>query len=146
MEKAEISLRELKYGQSNLKEEAFRCIQTLHSLLDSPPGDLPDDLREEITNGLIKIFSNIRYKNIYLVWPLMLTFFSQHYTLNTMHNFVLFTSEEGKLFLNLVKCINTYLIRDGPNMGVQSLKIHDAVHKFLFRIWLETHDCGLKVV
>ena len=46
----------------------------------------------------------------------------------------------------LVECINAYLIRDGPNMGGQSLEIHDAVHQFLFRVWVTTHDRGLKVV
>lgn len=44
----------------------------------------------------------------------------------------------------LVECINTYLIRDGPNMGSRSLEIHDAVHQFLFRVWVTTHDRGLK--
>ncbi|GJU06128.1 hypothetical protein Tco_1122558 [Tanacetum coccineum] len=56
------------------------CVQ---SLLDSPPGDFPDDLREGVTKSFIAIFSNLR---------------------------------------------------DGPNMGGQSLEIHDAVHQFLFRI------------
>jgi len=60
MEKVEISLSERSYGQSNPKEEVFRCILTLHSLLDSPPGDFSDDLREGITKGFIQIFSNLR--------------------------------------------------------------------------------------
>ncbi|KAK1427643.1 hypothetical protein QVD17_16334 [Tagetes erecta] len=112
MEKVEISLSERSYGQSNPKEEVFRCILTLHSLLDSPPGDFSDDLREGITKGFIQIFSNLR--------------------------------DEGKVLRKLVECINTYLIRDGPNLGSQSLEIHDAVHQFLFRVWVTTHDRGLK--
>ncbi|KAI3512910.1 hypothetical protein L1887_20232 [Cichorium endivia] len=112
MGKVEISLSERITGQSNIKEEVFRCILTLHSLLDSPPGDFPDDLREGITKGFIEIFSNLR--------------------------------DEGKILRKLVECINTYLIRDGPNMGSRSLEIHDAVHQFLFRVWVTTHDRGLK--
>ncbi|KAK9073522.1 hypothetical protein SSX86_007846 [Deinandra increscens subsp. villosa] len=112
MEKVEISLSERSYGQSNPKEEVFRCILTLHSLLDSPPGDFSDDLREGITKGFIDIFSNLR--------------------------------DEGKVLRKLLECINTYLIRDGPNMGSQSLEIHNAVHQFLFRVWATTHDRGLK--
>ena len=46
----------------------------------------------------------------------------------------------------LVECINAYLIRDGPNMGGQSLEINDAVHQFLFYVLVTTHDRGLKVV
>lgn len=60
MEKVELSLSECTYGQTNLKDEVFRCILTLHSLLDSPPGDFSDDLREGITKGFIEIFSNLR--------------------------------------------------------------------------------------
>ncbi|KAI3807033.1 hypothetical protein L1987_22953 [Smallanthus sonchifolius] len=112
MGKVEISLSEHSYGQSNPKEEVFRCILTLHSLLDSPPGDFSEDLREGITKGFIEIFSILR--------------------------------DEGKVLRKLVECINTYLIRDGPNMGSQSLEMHDAVHQFLFRVWVTTHDRGLK--
>ncbi|KAL8261037.1 hypothetical protein R6Q59_025086 [Mikania micrantha] len=112
MGKVEISLSEHNYGQSNPKEEVFRCILTLHSLLDSPPGDFSDDLREGIKKGFIDIFSKLR--------------------------------DEGKVMRKLVECINTYLIRDGPNMGSQSLEIHDAVHQSLFRVWVTTHDRGLK--
>ncbi|KAI3684521.1 hypothetical protein L6452_33745 [Arctium lappa] len=112
MGKVETNLSERNAGQSNPKEEVFRCILTLHSLLDSPPGDFPDDLREGITQGFVDIFSNLR--------------------------------DEGKILRKLVECINTYLIRDGPNMGCRSLEIHDAVHQFLFRVWVTTHDRGLK--
>ncbi|XP_071734165.1 serine/threonine-protein kinase ATM [Rutidosis leptorrhynchoides] len=110
--KVETSINERIGGQSNPKEEVFRCILTLHSLLDSPPGDFPDDLREGITKGFVDIFSYLR--------------------------------DEGKVLRKLVECINTYLIRDGPNMGSRSLEIHDAVHQFLFRVWATTHDRGLK--
>ncbi|GJU96059.1 serine/threonine-protein kinase ATM isoform X1 [Tanacetum coccineum] len=112
MEKIETSLSEPNSRQSNPKEEVFRCILTLQSLLDSPPGDFPDDLREGVTKCFIAIFSTLR--------------------------------DEGKVLRKLVECINAYLIRDGPNMGGQSLEIHDAVHQFLFRVWGTTHDRGLK--
>lgn len=46
--------------QHSQKEEAFRYILALQSLLENPPGDFPDDLREEIVNGLIHIFSSVR--------------------------------------------------------------------------------------
>ncbi|KVH98208.1 Armadillo-type fold [Cynara cardunculus var. scolymus] len=112
MGKVETSLSERNFGQSNPKEEVFRCILTLHSLLDSPPGDFSNDLQEGITQGFVEIFSNLR--------------------------------DEGKILRKLVECINTYLIRDGPNMGSRSLEIHDAVHQFLFRVWVTTHDRRLK--
>ncbi|GJY79775.1 mitochondrial import inner membrane translocase subunit TIM22 [Tanacetum coccineum] len=89
-------------GCSKLLVGVFRCILTLQSLLDSPPGDFPDDLREGVTKSFIAIFSNLR--------------------------------DEGKVLRKLVECINAYLIRDGPNIGGQSLEIHDAVYQFLFRI------------
>ncbi|KAI7725639.1 hypothetical protein M8C21_013856, partial [Ambrosia artemisiifolia] len=112
MGKVQSSLSEHSYGQANPKEEVFRCILTLHSLLDSPPGDFSDDLREGITKGFIEIFSILR--------------------------------DEGKVLRKLVECINIFLIRDGPNMGSQSLEIHDAVHQILFDVWVTTHDRGLK--
>lgn len=58
--KVETSLNERLAGQANPKEEVFRCIVTLHSLLDSPPGDFPDDIRDGITKGFVDIFSNLR--------------------------------------------------------------------------------------
>ncbi|XP_055826815.1 serine/threonine-protein kinase ATM isoform X2 [Solanum dulcamara] len=60
MEKVEISLQEKSDGQINPREEVFRCITTLHSLLENPPGDFPDTLREDIVRGFIGIFSNVR--------------------------------------------------------------------------------------
>ncbi|KAI9087642.1 hypothetical protein K1719_030512 [Acacia pycnantha] len=42
------------------KEEVFRYILTLHSLLENPPGDYPNNLREDIIKGFVKICSYIR--------------------------------------------------------------------------------------
>ena len=53
--------------------------------------------------------------------------------------------DEGKLPRKLIECINTYLLNDGPNLGSQSLEIHDALKQFVFRCWITTHDRGLKV-
>ncbi|XP_058091812.1 serine/threonine-protein kinase ATM isoform X2 [Magnolia sinica] len=98
--------------QSNTKEEVFRCILTLHSLLENPPGDFPDNLREDLIKGFVGIFSHVR--------------------------------EEGKISRKLIECINMFLIKDGPNLGSQSMEIHSAMQGFMFRCWLTTHDRGLK--
>ncbi|KAL6011507.1 hypothetical protein ACLOJK_001955 [Asimina triloba] len=45
---------------SNTKEEVFRYILTLHSLLENPPGDFPDNLREDLIKGFIGFFSHLR--------------------------------------------------------------------------------------
>lgn len=47
-------------NQYNPKEEVFRCILTLQSLLENPPGDFTNDLREAIVKGFVAIFSFIR--------------------------------------------------------------------------------------
>lgn len=60
MEKVETSLQEKSDGQINPREEVFRCITTLHSLLENPPGDFPDTLQEDIVKGFIGIFSYVR--------------------------------------------------------------------------------------
>lgn len=99
-------------GLSNPKEEVFRCILTLHSLLENPPGDFPNDLREDIVGGFIRIFAHVR--------------------------------DEGKISRKLIECINTYLSKDGPNMGSEALEIHDAIQHFVFRFWITTHDRSLK--
>ncbi|XP_059644264.1 serine/threonine-protein kinase ATM [Cornus florida] len=112
MEKVETSLSGSSGSQSNPKEEIFRCILTLHSLLENPPGDFPDNLREDIVKGFVGIFSYVR--------------------------------DEGKISRKLIECINTYLLRDGPNLDSHSLEIHDAVQQFVFRCWITTHDRGLK--
>ncbi|KAL2492688.1 ataxia-telangiectasia mutated [Abeliophyllum distichum] len=112
MEKVETSLSTENIGQLNPKEEVFRFTLTLHSLLENPPGDIPNDLREDIVKGFIGIFSNVR--------------------------------DEGKISRKLIECINTYLIKDGPNLGCKSLEIHEAVQQFVFRCWITTHDRSLK--
>ena len=60
MEKVETSLGEKIDGQYNPKEEVFRCILTLQSLLENPPGDFPNTFREDIIKGFVGIFSYIR--------------------------------------------------------------------------------------
>ncbi|GMY24943.1 serine/threonine-protein kinase ATM isoform X1 [Fagus crenata] len=112
MEKVETSLGGKNDGQYNPKEEVFRCILTLHSLLENPPGDFPDNFREDIIKGFVGIFSYIR--------------------------------DEGKISRKLIECVNTFLLKDGPNLGCQSLEIHNAVQQFVFRCWLTTHDRALK--
>lgn len=47
-------------NQYTPKEEVFRCILTLQSLLENPPGDFTSDLREVIVKGFVAIFSFIR--------------------------------------------------------------------------------------
>ncbi|CAK7328910.1 unnamed protein product [Dovyalis caffra] len=103
IEKVVASLDANSSSQCNPKEEVFRCILTLHSLLENPPGDFPVDVQEDIVKG-----------------------------------------EEGKVSRKLIECINTYLLKDGPNLGSQPLEIHNAVQQFVFRCWLATHDRGLK--
>lgn len=112
IEKVVTSLDGNDSSQGNPKEEVFRCILTLHSLFENPPGDFPVDVREDIVKGLVQIFSFVR--------------------------------EEGKISRKLIECINTYLLKDGPNLGSQSLEIHNAVKQFVFRCWLTTHDRSLK--
>ncbi|KAF5476799.1 hypothetical protein F2P56_003496 [Juglans regia] len=101
-----------KDNEYNPKEEVFRCVLTLHSLLENPPGDFPDNFREDIVKGFVGIFSFIR--------------------------------DEGKISRKLIECINTFLLKDGPNLGCQSLEIHNAVQQFVIRCWLTTHDRMLK--
>ncbi|KAF8094951.1 hypothetical protein N665_0348s0034 [Sinapis alba] len=114
IERAEAGFCEKSSGQHSQKEEAFRCILTLQSLLENPPGDFSDDIREDIVNGLIHIFSSIR--------------------------------DEGKLSRKLIECVNSFLLKDGPNIGSLSLEIHNAVQQFVFRCWLTTHDKNLKEI
>lgn len=64
MGKVETSFSEKSNSQYNPKEEVFRCVLTLHSLLENPPGDFPDNLREDVVKGFIGIFSFLRY-NVY---------------------------------------------------------------------------------
>ncbi|XP_073046904.1 serine/threonine-protein kinase ATM-like isoform X1 [Primulina eburnea] len=54
--------------------------------------------------------------------------------------------DEGKISRKLVECINTYLLKDEPNLGGKSLEIHQALNHFVFRYWFATHDRSLKCV
>ncbi|KAH6798041.1 Serine/Threonine-kinase ATM-like protein [Perilla frutescens var. hirtella] len=112
MEKVETSLGAENIGQLNPKEEVFRFTLTLQSLLENPPGDIPDELREDMIKGFVGIFSHVR--------------------------------DEGKISRKLIECLNTYLLKDGPNLGCKSLDIHESVQQFVFRCWFATHDRSLK--
>ncbi|XP_042498310.1 serine/threonine-protein kinase ATM isoform X2 [Macadamia integrifolia] len=107
MNKVETSMS----GKNNIPNPKG-CILTLHSLLENPPVDFTDNLREDIVKGFVQIFSHVR--------------------------------DEGKISRKLIECINTYLSKDGPNLGCQSMEIHSAAQEFLLRSWLTTHDRGLK--
>ncbi|EHA8590952.1 putative Serine/threonine-protein kinase ATM [Cocos nucifera] len=111
--KVELSIDMKSNSHSSSKEEAFRYILSLHALLENPPGDFPDNIREDLVKGFIRIFSQIR--------------------------------DEGKFSRKLMECVNTYFLKDGPNLGYQAMEIHSAVQQFMFRHWLTTHDRGLKV-
>ncbi|XP_027942226.1 serine/threonine-protein kinase ATM [Vigna unguiculata] len=111
IEKVETSLSGKNISNSS-KEEVFRYILTLHSLLKCPPGDYPDNVRENIVKGFVRICSFIR--------------------------------DESKMARKLVECINTYLLNDGPNLGLELLEIHNALQQFVFHSWLATHDRVLK--
>lgn len=54
--------------------------------------------------------------------------------------------DEGKISRKLMDCVNTYLLKDGPNLGCRAKDIHAALQGFLFSFWLTTHDRGLKVL
>ncbi|EYU41245.1 hypothetical protein MIMGU_mgv1a023070mg, partial [Erythranthe guttata] len=60
MEKIETSLSTENIGQLNPKEVVFRFTPTLQSLLENPPGDIPDELRDKMIKGFIGIFSHVR--------------------------------------------------------------------------------------
>ncbi|RDX75631.1 Serine/threonine-protein kinase ATM, partial [Mucuna pruriens] len=60
IEKVEASLNEKNISICTSKEEVFRYILTLHSLLKYPPGDYPDNVREDIVKGFVRICSFIR--------------------------------------------------------------------------------------
>lgn len=157
MEKVESNLEEKNNSQYSQKEEVFRCILTLQSLLENPPGDFPETLREDIVKGFIRIFSFLRYIiNQIDIFPFL-------YILLTCYFFLDLPFEkcwlwygiraiacnifrdEGKISRKLMDCVNTYLLKDGPNLGCQSLEIHDSMQHFVYRCWLTTHDRGLKV-
>ena len=75
IEKVETSLAEKNDNQGNLKEEAFRFVLTLHSLLENPPGDFSDELREDIVKGFVQIFSFVRYINNWPAWLHFMCYF-----------------------------------------------------------------------
>ncbi|KAK9117160.1 hypothetical protein Sjap_016107 [Stephania japonica] len=60
MSKVKTSLSPKNKVESLPKEDVFRCILTLHSLLENPPGDFPNNLRDDISKGFVGIFSHIR--------------------------------------------------------------------------------------
>lgn len=63
MEKVETSLSSDDTGQTKTTEEVVRYVQTLHSLLDNPPGDFPDKLQKDIVKGFVGIFLYVRYNH-----------------------------------------------------------------------------------
>ncbi|CAJ2645058.1 unnamed protein product [Trifolium pratense] len=93
IEKVEASLNGKNISHFTSKEEVFRNILTLHSLLDYPPGDYPVNLREDIVKGFVKICSFIRYFlrrfNVFL-------FYYYHYLLEYNMAFVLLLSSGKK--------------------------------------------------
>ncbi|KAJ3700717.1 hypothetical protein LUZ61_004422 [Rhynchospora tenuis] len=52
--------------------------------------------------------------------------------------------EEGKISRKLMDCVITYLIKDGPNLGVRAMDIHSSLKEFMLRCWLTTHDRAMK--
>lgn len=60
MKKVAIGFDAKSSNQATSKDESFRCALTLHVLLENPPGDYPDIMREEILNVFCEIFSHIR--------------------------------------------------------------------------------------
>jgi hypothetical protein len=93
IEKVEASLNGKNISHFTSKEEVFRNILTLHSLLDYPPGDYPVNLREDIVKGFVRICSFIRYFirqfNVFL-------FYYYHYLLEYNLAFVLLLSSGKK--------------------------------------------------
>lgn len=63
MEKVETSLSSDDTGQTKT-EEVVRSVQTLHSLLDNPPGDFSDKLQKDIVKGFVGIFLYVRYNHL----------------------------------------------------------------------------------
>ena len=44
----------------NDNQHIIKDVNTLRSLLEKPPGDFPDNLRDDIVKGFVRIFSCIR--------------------------------------------------------------------------------------
>ncbi|CAI0398621.1 unnamed protein product, partial [Linum tenue] len=60
LESVETTLSEQNDSHCVPREEVFRCVLTLHSLLENPPADLGEDVRVEIAKGFVQIFSCVR--------------------------------------------------------------------------------------
>ncbi|KAF5201731.1 Serine/threonine-protein kinase ATM, partial [Thalictrum thalictroides] len=113
MDKVESTLR----GMNDLssKEEFFRCILPLHTLLENPPGDFPETIREDIVKGITRISEQI---------------------MQYLH----MCPDKGEIPRKFIECINTYLLKDGPNLAHEAMEIHLAVQDFVFRYCLTTHE------
>ena len=72
VEKLEASLNWKNISHYTSKEEVFRYILTLHSLLENPPGDYPDNIRQDLVKGFVRICSFIRYILIWFEFFLLL--------------------------------------------------------------------------
>lgn len=59
--KLEVAMGEEGGIQSSTKDDVFRYTVTLHSLLENPPGDFPENLREDLIKGFAGIFCHVRY-------------------------------------------------------------------------------------
>lgn len=99
------------------KENVFHVLWTLHSLLENPPGDFPDNIREDIVEGFKGISAHMKY----------------------------ISKDDGNLSRKFIECINTYLMKDGPNLDNQAMEIHSAVEDIVFRCWLTTDKRDAKV-
>ncbi|KAK3160101.1 hypothetical protein QOZ80_1BG0055200 [Eleusine coracana subsp. coracana] len=60
MKKVAIGFDAKYSNQATSKDDSFRCALTLHVLLENPPGDYPNTMREEILDEFCTIFSRIR--------------------------------------------------------------------------------------
>ncbi|KAL9227455.1 hypothetical protein vseg_003141 [Gypsophila vaccaria] len=52
--------------------------------------------------------------------------------------FKLMPREVWRIPRKLIECLNAYLLKDGPNLGGESLRIHNSVKTFVFSNW---HQC-----
>lgn len=76
----------------------------------------PGDFPDDVRGGLIKGFSEI---------------FSH-------------LRDEGKIARKLLASLNSFLMKDGLNIGTSAQEIHSSVQDFMVRSWLTTHDRLLK--
>lgn len=47
-------------SQASSNEDIFRSIVILYVLLENPPGDYPDNIREDVVQAFTKFFSKVR--------------------------------------------------------------------------------------